>query len=93
MANGRETCFIESPIVRGSYGWQEIMERMEAALYSLGGRPHWGKFHHISGARDRIAKLYPAYPKWQAAHDKMNTLNLFRNRFTDRCGFSDYQIG
>src|SRR5207248_352783 len=86
MMQGRDTCMIDVPMIRESFGWSEVFERVENALYKLGGRPHWGKINHISGAK--IAELYPEYPKWQRSFDRMNSHGLFYNAFTERCGFS-----
>ena len=91
MMHGRETCMIEMPIVRGTFGWKEILTRYENAMYKHCGRPHWGQLQHVTGARGMIGYLYSEYPKWQRAYNLLNRFGLFENSFTNRCGFSGHE--
>jgi len=79
---------IEIPMVNGTVGGMEILERLENALVKMGGRPHWGQVHFLSGSQDAIRKLYPRYDDWVRVIQELNSAGTFDNEFTKRCGFS-----
>jgi L-gulono-1,4-lactone dehydrogenase len=88
MTYGYDTCMIEMPLVNGTQGGLEILERYENAMYEFSGRPHWGQVNHVSGNHGFIKKMYPMYEKWQKIFNEFNQKGTFVNKFTDRCGFS-----
>ncbi len=89
MQNGGDTCMIEIPMVNGTVGGMEILERLERELYAFGGRPHWGQVNFISGANGRITGMYPHLPEWLRVFTELNPRGTFNNEFSRRCGFSE----
>ncbi len=88
MMNGRDTCMIEIPVVDGTYGGMQLLQRYESAMYEFAGRPHWGQVNYLTGSNNLIAAMYPNYETWLRVYRQLNTRGTFNNLFTDRCGFS-----
>lgn len=86
MMNGEDKCLIEIPILVGTHGGIQILQRIEEELLNLGDiRPHWGQYHQLN--ENSIKKLYPELNKWKKVFAVMNKKGTFTNSFTERCGF------
>lgn len=87
MMNGEDKCLIEVPLLVGTKGRFQILDKIEHEFFKLGKiRPHWGQYHNLG--KDTIAELYPDLEKWLSVYEKMNKSGIFNNTFTDRCGFN-----
>lgn len=82
---GGETCMIELPFLDGTVGGHEMQDRYEEALYSLGGRPHWGQRNQVCSL-ETIHAMYPEAEQWIAAYKAINAKGTFDNNFTRRIG-------
>ncbi len=89
MMEGKDTAMIEMDMSTGTYAGPEIMYRYETAMYSLGGRPHWGlEFNYLTGSNGLVGKMYPKLGAWMAVYRQLNALGTFNNSFTQRMGFT-----
>jgi FAD/FMN-containing dehydrogenase len=89
MQYGADTCMIEIPMVNGTMGGKEILNRYETEMYQFGGRPHWGQLNFVTGNHDLIRSMYPKHDAWLSIFNQLNPSGMFNNSFTDRCGFSE----
>lgn len=86
MMNGEDKCMIEVPLLVGTKGRFQILDKIEHRLLQLGKiRPHWGQYHNLGVYT--IRDLYPDLDKWLHFYRTMNKTGIFNNTFTDRCGF------
>lgn len=94
MMNGVDTAMIELPMITGTYGGKEVLNRQHRALYHLGGRPHWGlEFDQFTANDALLQKMYPEYERWKRVYDQLNSEGTFNNQTTLRLGLShvDYK--
>ncbi len=82
---GEPTAMIEAPILKGTRGCKQVLRRLEARLYDLDGRPHWGQFNHLH--RNAVSRMYPELDKWLEVYKEFNQLCVFDNDFSRRVGF------
>lgn len=87
MQHGSDTCMVEIPMINGTLGGMQTLERLERELYVFKGRPHWGQVNFINGANRKIHQLYPKFPIWEQVFHHLNPNRTFNNSFTGRCGF------
>src|SRR6266542_1372116 len=62
--------------------YQAYFERFEQVAVALGGRPHWGKMHHLDAAA--LAGAYPRFGDFLAVRDKLDPDRVFANAYTQR---------
>jgi len=89
----RETCMIELPLFRGSFGSDSLLWRYENALTErFNARPHWGQRNFLTGSHQMLERLYgPAnVAAWMEVFQWFNPAGQFSSRFTDRVGFSSH---
>jgi L-gulono-1,4-lactone dehydrogenase len=89
----RETCMIELPLFRGSFGSDSLLWRYENALTErFNARPHWGQRNFLTGSHQMLERLYgPAnVAAWMEVFQWFNPTGQFSSRFTDRVGFSSH---
>ena len=61
---------------------EAVLPAIEAALYPLGARPHWGKlFLDVDGV---VPSLYPKFDDFRALVAKYDPQCVFRNAYLDR---------
>jgi FAD/FMN-containing dehydrogenase len=82
---GRETAYITINVLNYFDEYEQFFQDFEDALKPLGGRPHWGKFHHLTYGD--ILQLYNkehvcAFKKLQHLLDPDG---IFVNDFIKRC--------
>jgi len=86
---GEVSLMIELPILVGTDGGEDMLERIERELYALGGRPHWGlDLDLVVDTGGLLAEMYPKYPKFKEIHGKLDPDGIFDNRTTLRLGLS-----
>lgn len=86
MMHGEDKCMIEVPLLVGTKGRFQILDKIEHRLFKLGKiRPHWGQYNNLG--ENTIRELYPEIDKWLHFYRMMNKSGIFNNTFTDRCGF------
>jgi hypothetical protein len=93
MQHGGDTCMVELPMVTGTIGGREILDRIERAMFQFGGRPHWGQVNRLTGSDNLIKSMYPKYDSWIAVFHELNSDGVFDSPFTYRCGFSRSLFG
>jgi L-gulono-1,4-lactone dehydrogenase len=80
-AHERDTVYIAVHQYRGM-GWRPYFEAVEAIMDDYGGRPHWGKRHFQTAAT--LAPRYPAWERFQAARDELDSERVFTNEYAAR---------
>ena len=88
-----ETCMIELPIFRGSFGSDSLPWRYENALIErFKARPHWGQRNFLTGSHQMLEQLYGQanVAAWIEVFQWFNPAGQFFSRFTDRVGFSNH---
>ena len=81
---------IEIPILYKVHGSLEVIERLQEALYPLGGRPHWGlQLDRLSGADQLMQRMYPKANTFIEVVREANKTGVFDNAFSNRVGFSE----
>jgi L-gulono-1,4-lactone dehydrogenase len=88
MMQGRDTMMIELIMATHTVGGMELLAAHEAALYSLGGRPHWGQVNWLTGSDGLVASMYPMLEDWQSVHEQINDGGVFDSPFSKRVGLS-----
>ncbi|MCS7086324.1 MAG: D-arabinono-1,4-lactone oxidase, partial [Bacteroidia bacterium] len=75
-AYGRDTVFISCHMYKGME-YNRYFKGLEPIFLAHGGRPHWGKIHHLNAA-----DLRPMYPKWDeflSVREKYDPDGVFLN--------------
>ena len=62
--------------------WEPYFRAVEALLRDAGGRPHWGKRHHMDAADVRAR--YPRSDDFLAVRDRLDPERVFTNDYTTR---------
>jgi hypothetical protein len=88
MMNGRDTMMIELIMLTHTEGGFELLADYEEALYSLGGRPHWGQVNSLTGSDGLISSMYPRFDAWLEVHRRLNSSGVFDSPFSKRVGIS-----
>ena len=89
MMNGEDKCMIEVPLLVGTKGRFQILDKIEHELFKLDRiRPHWGQYHNLG--EETIRLMYPQLDDWLRVYREMNKTGIFKNTFTDRCGFDNH---
>jgi FAD-linked oxidoreductase len=80
-AHGRDTGYVA---VHSYYRtpYQPYFDAVEAIAAGVGGRPHWGKLHHLDASR--LRPLYPRFDDALAVRDRVDPHRMFANAYTDQ---------
>lgn len=78
-AYGRDTVAIHFTWVADQPAVEALLPTLEAQIFALGGRPHWGKLF-LAGASE-IAPLYPRFDDFLALRDRLDPNRKFGNSF------------
>ena len=62
--------------------YQEYFDRCEQLFLSFDGRPHWGKFHSLTGPE--LRRRYPRWDDFQAATRTLDPQHVFSNAYLER---------
>ena len=92
MMYGVDTMMIELILLEDTEGGFELLDTYENALYPLGGRPHWGQYNTFNGGGRAMRSRYPAYDRWQAVHQVLNSTRVFDSPFSKRVGINSYEM-
>ena len=79
-ASGTDVIGLHFTWVRDTAGVEAVLPPLEAALYPLGARPHWGK--EFCGLD--AATMYPRLGDFRALADRYDPEGRFRNEFVRR---------
>jgi FAD-linked oxidoreductase len=80
-ASGRESAYVAVHQYRRT-PYDRYFAAAEKLLAEAGGRPHWGKLHHL-GAEDLRAR-YPRFDDFLAVRRSVDPEGLFRNAYLDQ---------
>ena len=81
----RAVCYVDTPILKGTVGGDELLDAYQESMFACGGFPHWGKKNFkLSGHLDKIKKTFPKLNVWQAVQAKYDPEKLFTNIYTER---------
>jgi hypothetical protein len=81
----RAVCYVDTPLLKGTVGGDELLEAYQESMFACGGFPHWGKKNFkLSGHLDKIKKNFPKLNVWQAVQAKYDPEKLFTNIYTER---------
>jgi hypothetical protein len=83
-----DTCMIEVPLMLGTIGDNQMLDRMQLDLLALGARPHWGKICNLVNGDDLVRKMYPRYQSFLDTVNFFNPKGTFNSRFSLRTGIS-----
>ena len=88
MARGEPHAALELACFSGLPWAGSALLSYEQACIELGGRPHWGQLHELTGRPGWLRQAYPDAQIWLDALARFNRSGLFNNHFTDRLGIS-----
>jgi L-gulono-1,4-lactone dehydrogenase len=84
-----DTCMIDVPLILGTIGDNQMLDRMQLNLLAIGARPHWGKICNLVNGRELIGKMYPKFPQFLDTVAFFNPNGTFNGRFSMRSGISE----
>jgi hypothetical protein len=88
MARGERHATVEIACFSGLPWAGTALLSYEQACIELGGRPHWGQLHELTGRSGWLRQAYPDAQLWLDAVARFNRSGIFNNHFTDRLGIS-----
>jgi FAD-linked oxidoreductase len=80
-AAGRESGFVAIHMYRGME-WEPYFRAVEAIMYGLDGRPHWGKRHFQTAAT--LRSRYPDWDRFQTVRRRLDPDGRFANAHVER---------
>jgi D-arabinono-1,4-lactone oxidase len=83
-----DTCMIDVPMMLGTIGDDQMMDRMQINLLAFGARPHWGKVCNLVNGRELIHKMYPKFDVFLDVVAFFNPKGTFNSSFSYRSGIS-----
>lgn len=86
---GRDTCMIEIPMLIGTTGGDELLDRMQKKLVKIGARPHWGKVCNMINGKNVVREMYPKFDDFVDTVTYFNPNGTFNSVFSYRTGFTD----
>lgn len=78
----RDTFYLAVHQYRGME-WRPYFEAVEAIAAEYGGRPHWGKRHHLRA--QTLAERYPRFADFLAVRDRLDPQRVFASDYTRQC--------
>lgn len=75
----RDSAYVAVHQYRG-LPWQPYFQAVEAIAAEFGGRPHWGKRHHLHA--DALRQRYPRFDDFVAVRDRLDPDRVFANAYT-----------
>lgn len=84
-----DTCMIDVPLILGTIGDNQMLDRMQLNLLAIGARPHWGKICNLVNGRELIHKMYPKFQQFLDTVQFFNPNGTFNSRFSMRSGISE----
>jgi len=83
-----DTCMIDVPLLLGTIGDDQMLERVQLDLVAMGARPHWGKICHLVNGAELLKKMYPKFKEFEDTIAFFNPGGTFNSRFSYRTGIS-----
>jgi D-arabinono-1,4-lactone oxidase len=83
-----DTCMIDVPLMLGTIGDDQMLDRLQVDLVALGARPHWGKICNLVNGRELIHKMYPKFDAFLDTVAFFNPKGTFNSSFSYRSGIS-----
>jgi hypothetical protein len=82
------TCMIDVPLMLGTIGDDQMLDRMQLNLIEIGARPHWGKICNLVNGEELIDIMYPEFDAFLKAVAFFNPKGTFNSTFSYRTGIS-----
>lgn len=82
------TCMIDVPLMLGTIGDDQMLDRMQLNLVKMGARPHWGKICNLVNGEELIDEMYPKFDAFLKAVAFFNPKGTFNSTFSYRTGMS-----
>ncbi|CAB4000735.1 L-gulonolactone oxidase-like [Paramuricea clavata] len=92
-AFGRDVCFIGIIMYRPyrkSVPHEDFWNFYEDLMFSVGGRPHWGKAHKLGS--QALRKIYPNFDDFRNICSKLDPGRLFVNEYLERTLFPPEKV-
>jgi len=86
-----DTCMIDVPMMLGTIGDDQMLQRMQIDLIPLGARPHWGKICDLVNGKELVKKMYPRFDKFQETIKFFNPHGTFNSSFSFRTGLVEME--
>jgi len=83
------TCMIDIPMVLGTVGDRQMLDRMQPHLIEKGAKPHWGKICNMVNGRELINSMYPKFPEFLKTIDFFDPQGTFSGTFSFGTGISE----
>lgn len=64
--------------------YKQYFYQFEKDMEKIGGRPHWAKDFHWTGASGQFAKAYQHWDKFLVIRDKFDPKRVFENEWSKR---------
>ncbi len=88
-----DTCMTDVPLMLGTVGDNQMLDRLQVNLLALGARPHWGKICNLVNGKDLIHEMYPKFDTFLNTVTFFNPKGTFNGRFSYRTGISTMPFG
>lgn len=83
----QDTVYFDVPLLYGTTGDLEILERYQEMMLQLGGMPHWGKHNkQLYTRNDFIPKYFSQFNTWKKVRTKFDPKGTFSNDFLIKMG-------
>jgi hypothetical protein len=79
---------IDVPLMLGTIGDDQMLDRLQLNLVEIGARPHWGKICNLVNGEDLIDTMYPKFDAFLKAVAFFNPKGTFNSTFSYRTGIS-----
>ncbi|QGK68216.1 FAD-binding protein [Allosaccharopolyspora coralli] len=80
-AHRRQTAYVAVHQYRGM-PFKEWFDVLQSLAGAVGGRPHWGKMHHLDA--ETLRERYPRFDDFRRVRAEVDPDGLLRNRYLDR---------
>ncbi len=84
-----DTCMTDVPLILGTVGDNQMLDRLQSDLLALGARPHWGKICNLVNGRELLHQMYPKLDVFLDTVAFFNPKGTFNSRFSYRTGISE----
>lgn len=80
-----DVCYIDTPVMNGTVGANELLEAYQENMFACGGFPHWGKKNFkLSAHLEKIETRFEKLATWKAVRSKYDPGKLFTNEYMER---------
>ena len=82
------TSMIDVPLLLGTVGDDQMLQRLQLDLLPLGARPHWGKICDLVNGESLIRQMYPKFDQFRDTVNFFNPKGTFNSSFSYRTGIT-----